>query len=106
MLSVVLDTYYGVERHVWAWGIGTAFALAAILISIALLVATWRHNHYPPLRLYITLVLLMVPVYSIFAWLGLVLKNQSQYWYHQHCTHTFTHAATWPHTVDDPLQYK
>ena len=80
MLSVVLDSYYGIDRHIWAWGIGTAFALAALIISLALIVETWRHNNYPPLRRYLILVLLMVPVYAIFAWLGLILKNQSQYW--------------------------
>ena len=80
MLSVLLDSYYGIDRHIWAWGIGTAFALAAVLISIALIIATWRHNNYPPLRRNLILVLLMVPIYSIFAWLGLILKDQSQYW--------------------------
>ena len=80
MLSVVLDSYYGIDRHIWAWGIGTAFALGALLISTALIIETWRHNRYPPLRRNLILVLLMVPVYSVFAWLGLILKNQSQYW--------------------------
>ena len=73
-------SYFGVERHVWAWGIGTGFALSALLISGALLIQTWRLNPLPLIRRWVLLVLLMVPIYSVFAWLGLVLKNQSAYW--------------------------
>ena len=72
--------YFGISRHVWAWGIGTAFALAALIISAILLIQTWLHNSVPLIRRWVMLVLLMVPVYAVFAWLGLVLKNQSPYW--------------------------
>jgi hypothetical protein len=72
--------YFGISRHVWAWGIGTAFDLAAFIVSSILLVQTWRYNRIPLIRRWVLLVLLLVPVYSLFAWLGLVLKNQSPYW--------------------------
>ena len=74
------STYFGVARHVWAWGIGTGFALAALIISLVLVERTVRHNPHPIIRRWVLLVLLMVPVYAVFAWLGLVLKNQSAYW--------------------------
>ena len=92
MLSIVLqagsdasgtsdgDVYFGISRHVWAWGIGTGFALAAFIVSSILLVQTWRYNRVPLIRRWVLLVLLLVPVYALFAWLGLVLKNQSPYW--------------------------
>ena len=82
------ESYFGIERHVWAWGIGTGFALAAVLISVALIVQTYRQNPLPLIRRWVLLVLLMVPVYSICAWLGLVLKNQVR---EAQCTRT---AAT------------
>ena len=74
------DSYFGLERHQWAWAIGTAFALSAFLISLVLIYKTFYHNHSAPLRRYVILVLFMIPVYSVCAWLGLVLKDQSAYW--------------------------
>ena len=74
------ESYFGISRHVWAWAIGTGFSLTALLLSLVLIHQTHLHNRYPTLRRCVLLVLWMIPVYAVFAWLGLVLKDQSAYW--------------------------
>jgi len=72
-----LGDYHGV--HVWAIIMGAIIAWPAIFISIWFIRQHLRYNHSLVAK-YEIRILMMVPVYAFFSWLGLVRRDLVIYW--------------------------
>jgi len=70
---------YGIQRHLWAWGIGGGFAFLAMLIAFYSIQQHLKFNHSRIANFEVR-ILMMVPVYAAEAWLGLFMKEYTLYW--------------------------
>ena len=71
--------FLGFELHVWADYIAAVFALFACILCAIQIHHHIYHNHQPDTRKYIIRILLMVIVYCIESWWGLLDPNVSLY---------------------------
>ena len=59
------------QAKLWAEIIASVFATSASLLSFVSIYMHLKYNKHPIIRKYIIRILLMVPIYSLEAWLGL-----------------------------------
>jgi len=69
----------GIQVHVWAWIVGAIFTGVAVILSLIHVKWHFEFNRSlmakPEIR-----ILMMVPIYAVEAFLGLILKQYTQYW--------------------------
>jgi len=76
----LMAEYISLEQYTWAWIIGGFFAGLAIVISFLTLYLQYKYNGKPRLRIYIFIILTMIPIYASTAWLDLFQKQYTMFW--------------------------
>ena len=67
-MLILLTTVFGVDRHIWAWGVGAIFATLACIMSFTGMWLTYLHCSDPKIKKNLIRVLAMVPIYATCAW--------------------------------------
>ncbi len=68
------------DQKLWALILGGFCAVLATIISVIEMVNHCKHNHDPVLRIHLLRILFMIPMYSFNAWVGLMMKEHTEYW--------------------------
>jgi hypothetical protein len=81
--------------QLWAWIVGGLFAFSAVIWSLVGIYKHYYYNSNAHVRKWVIRVLIMVPVYALAAWAGLVMKKYTLYWdvlregYESYCIYSF-----------------
>ena len=77
MVMLTTASVWGMPGHEWAWIIAGVCVVFAVGLSMRTLSLHLHSRAQPVLSLYYIRVVLMVPIYSVEAFLGLVCRNYS-----------------------------
>jgi len=78
--SIEARPIFNIESHVLGWMVGGIFAFLAILIALVEMIQHCKYNPDPMMRRYVLRIIFMVPLYAIQSWMGLLMREYTEYW--------------------------